>query len=60
MRLVKPQFEGWSSRSRSRGSAAGCVTRTREALIGDVLTWERELGLNRPRRAGLANDASGS
>jgi nucleoside-diphosphate-sugar epimerase len=52
--LDEPGSEGWSARDGSAAVAAGLKHRPRTELITDTLAWERELGLNRPRRAGLS------
>lgn len=54
MWMVDADMQGWSSRSGAAALGAGLRHRAREALLHDVLAWEREQGLHRPRAAGLS------
>jgi hypothetical protein len=54
MWLVEPGTEGWSTRSGAAALACGLKHRPRTALLADLLTWERDQGLDRARPAGLS------
>lgn len=54
MWITEPGYEGWSDRSGAAAAAAGLTHRSRKEFMVDTLAWERELGLDRERRAGLS------
>jgi nucleoside-diphosphate-sugar epimerase len=51
--LPEPEYAGYASWDVSASLAAGLTTRPIEQTAADALAWERELGLDRPRQAGI-------
>jgi 2'-hydroxyisoflavone reductase len=52
--LHDPDWAGFSSRDTAAIGRTGLVTRPVGQTLADVLPWERSVGLDRPRRAGLS------
>jgi len=52
--LPDPGYEGFSRHDGSAAVAAGLRHRPLAELVASALTWERERGLGRERRAGLS------
>jgi 2'-hydroxyisoflavone reductase len=52
--LPAQEYRGFSDRSNEAAKSAGLTLRPLTATVRDALEWERELGLNRARHAGLS------
>ncbi len=52
--LPDPDYAGWSARNGTAAANAGLRHRPLAQLLADTLVWERTLGLDRSRRAGLS------
>lgn len=52
--LRDPDWAGFSSRDTAAIRRSGLTTRPVGQTLADVLPWERERGLDRPRKAGLS------
>jgi 2'-hydroxyisoflavone reductase len=51
-----PAWAGFSARDTTAAVRTGLTTRPLAQTIADTLPWERELGLDRPRKAGLSRE----
>lgn len=54
--LPQPEYAGYASYDVSASLASGLRIRPIEQTAADALAWERQLGLDRPRHAGISRD----
>jgi nucleoside-diphosphate-sugar epimerase len=54
MWIADPAWRGFGARAGSKAVEAGLQRRPISETLTDTLAWERELGLDRPRKAGIS------